>query len=133
MKIAIYLLLFFLFVFLLLLRPWPFLLSLSLSLLSSISEFWTLSGSLRLSLVLVSSFMIPPVTAAILVMLDLENNLSFSLNFRFLLSGPTLDFVAVRYLTRKQNSEVYIKCYDKHLPDLSQPRMMLPYWWVSSR
>ena len=47
---------------------------------------------------LVSSVMTPPVTADILVMLDLENNLSFSLNFLFLLSWPTLDFVAVRYL-----------------------------------
>ena len=97
-------LLFFLLFFLLAFRPCPFLLSLSLSLLSSISEFWTLSGSLLLSLVLVSSFMMPPVTADMLVMLDLENNRSFSLNLRFLLSGPTLDFVAVRYLRQARNN-----------------------------
>ena len=89
-------LLFFLLFFLLAFRPCPFLLSLSLSLLSSISEFWTLSGSLLLSLVLVSSFMMPPVTADMLVMLDLENNRSFSLNLRFLLSVPMFAFVAVR-------------------------------------
>merc|ERR1719510_657108 len=98
--------LFFLLFFLLLFIP--FLLSLSLSLLSSISELLILSGSLLLPLVLASSVNTPPVTAAWLVMLDLENNLSFSLNFLFLLSWPTLDFVAVRYL--------------------SQPLMMFPYW-----
>ena len=38
-----------------------------------------------------------PVTAAMLVMEDLLNNLSFSLNFLFLLSVPMLAFVAVRY------------------------------------
>ena len=38
-----------------------------------------------------------PVTAAMLVMDDLLNSLSFSLNFRFLLSVPMLAFVAVRY------------------------------------
>merc|ERR1719228_737995 len=89
-------LLFFLLDFFTLFRPCPFLLSLSLSLLSSISGFCTLSGSLLLSLVLLSWSTTPPVTAAMEEMLDLENNLSFSLNFLFLLSGPTFAFVAVR-------------------------------------
>merc|ERR1719228_2312250 len=93
-------LLFFLLDLFTLLSPCPFLLSLSLSLLSSISEFCTLSGSLLLSLVLLSWSTTPPVTAAMEVMLDLENSLSFSLNFLFLLSGPTLFFVAVRYLSQ---------------------------------
>ena len=40
-----------------------------------------------------------PVTAAMLVMLDLLNSRSFSLNLRFLLSVPMLALVAVRYLS----------------------------------
>ena len=43
----------------------------------------------------------------------LENSLSLSLNFLFLLSLVGADLDTVRYL--------------------SQPRMMLPYRWVSSR
>ena len=101
-------------------------LSLRLSLLSSISELAMLSGSLLLSLPPVLSWSTTPleenicqtflhilltlkifvlsvnnishpVTAAMLVMEDLLNSLSFSLNFRFLLSVPMLAFVAVRY------------------------------------
>ena len=52
-----------------------------------------------------------PVTAAMLVMEDLLNSLSFSLNFLFLLSVPMLAFVAVRYR--------------------SQPRIMFLDWkWI---
>ena len=59
------------------------------------SKFQTIFVSLLASKVLAN--ISHPVTAAMLVMEDLLNSLSFSLNFLFLLSVPMLAFVAVRY------------------------------------
>ena len=59
------------------------------------SKFQTIFVSLLASKELVN--ISHPVTAAMLVMEDLLNSLSFSLNFLFLLSVPMLAFVAVRY------------------------------------